>query len=136
MPNTYTVLEAKTEERPVHFEFKKCDFVTHAVLMANLNYDPFPNNGLEDVVRREIVCTELVLTAKIKSKDASSICPGTAIEYEGHKFVIKNASDPIPGDMPGESTVIVVEGSCFLTPCEPMKVLAQLRETYARSSRS
>ena len=136
MPNTYTLLEARKVERPFSFEFKKADFVTHAVMMANLNYDPFPNNGLEDIVRREIICTELVLTAKIKSKDALSIRPGEAIEYEGRKFVVQKASEPIHSDTPEQSTVMSVEGSCFLTPCEPMKVLAQLRETYARSNRS
>ena len=136
MSNTYFILEAKIEERPLLFEYKKCDFVIHAVTMANLNYDPFPNNDLEDVVRREIVCTELVLTAKLRTKDGFSICPGETIEYEGHKFVVKKAGEPIHGGTHEESDVIDVEGSCFLTPCEPMKVLAQLRETYARSNRS
>ena len=136
MPNPYTILEAKTEERPFFFDFKKCDFVVHATTMANMNYDPFPNNGMEDFVRREIVCTELVLTAKLKSKDAFSIRPGMAIEYEGRKFVVQKVSEPIRGDAPEASNVIEVEGSCLLSPCEPMKVLAQLRETYARSNRS
>ena len=136
MSNTYSTLEAKIEERPFLFEYKKCDFVIHAVTMANLNYDPFPNNDLEDVVRREIVCTELVLTAKLRTKDGLSICPGETIEYEGHKFVIKKASEPIHGGTREGSDVIDVEGSCSLTPCEPMKVLAQLRENYARSNKS
>ena len=136
MPNPYTILVAKTEERPFFFDFKKCDFVVHATTMANTNYDPFPDNDMEDFVRREIVCTELVLTAKLNSKDALPIRPGMAIEYEGHHFVVKKVSEPVRGETSEESTVIEVEGSCFLTPCEPMKVLAQLRETYARSNRS
>jgi len=136
MPNNYTLLEAKTEERPFFFDFKKCDFVTHAVMMANLNYDPFPDNGMEDIVRREFICTELVLTARVKGHDAFSVRPGAAIEYEGHRFVILNARETKHGGTPEDSTFFEVEGSCFLTPCEPMKVLAQLRETYARSNRS
>jgi len=135
MPNDYTLLQPKIEERPFFFEFKKCDFVTHAVMMANLDYDPFPNHGMEDIVRREFVCTELVLTANLQGKDALSIRPGAAIEYEGHRFVIMNASGTKHGNTPEESSVSV-EGSCFLSPCEPMKVLAQLRETYAQSNRN
>jgi hypothetical protein len=133
MPNPCNILEARTEERPVYFDFKKCDFVTHAVSMANLNYDPFPNNGLDDFVRRELVCEELVLTCKIKSDQPFRIRPGETIDYEGHKFAITK-SKPVEEEISKESGLVEVEGSCFLTPCEPMKVLARLRVEYARAS--
>ena len=133
MQNPYNILEARIEERPVYFEFKKCDFVTHAVSMANLNYDPFPNNDLDDFVRREMVCNELILICKIKSDQPFRICAGETIDYEGHKFAITK-SKPIERETSKESGLVEVEGSCFLTPCEPMKVLARLREEYARAS--
>ena len=132
MPEAYKILEARTEERPVYFDFKKCDFVTHAVTMANLNYDPFPNNGMDDFVRRELVCRELVLTCKIESNQP--IRPRQTVDYQGHEFVISR-SQPIRGDASDQAMVFEVEGSCFLTPYEPMKVLAQLRDEYARGSR-
>ena len=132
MLSACNILEARTEERPVYFDFKKCDFVTHAVTMANLNYDPFPNNGLDDFVCREIVCTELVLTGKIKSN--RPIRARETIHYQGHEFVISR-SQPIQVDTSEQSTLFEVEGSCFLTPYEPMQVLAQLRAEYARGSR-
>src|SRR3974390_3079168 len=128
MPEAYKILEARTEERPVYFDFKKCDFVTHAVTMANLNYDPFPNNGMDDFVRRELVCRELVLTCKIESNQP--IRPRQTVDYQGHEFVISR-SQPIRGDASDQAMVFEVEGSCFLTPYEPMKVLAQLRDEYA-----
>ena len=131
MPEAYKILEARTEERPVYFDFKKCDFVTHAVTMANLNYDPFPNNGMDDFVRRELVCRELVLTCKIESNQP--IRPRQTVDYQGHEFVISR-SQPIRGDASDQAMVFEVEGSCFLTPYEPMKVLAQLRDEYARGS--
>lgn len=131
MPGAYKILEARTEERPVYFDFKKCDFVTHAVTMANLNYDPFPKSGMDDFVRREIVCRELVLTGKIKSYQP--IRARETVDYEGHEFIITR-SQPIQVDAAEQSAIFEVEGSCFLTPCEPMKVLAQLRDEYARGS--
>ncbi len=131
MPNSFAILEARTEERPVYFDFKKCDFMTHAVMMTNLKYDPFPNSGMDDFVRREMVCKELVLSCKIKSNQP--IRPRETVDYQGHEFVITR-SQPIQGDPAEHSTLFEVEGSCFLTPYEPMKVLAQLRDEYARGS--
>ena len=133
MPNSYNILEARTEERPVYFDFKKCDFVTHAVSMANLNGDPFPNNGLDDFVRREPICNELVLACKIKCDQPFRIRPGETVDYEGHKFTITK-SKPVEGETSKESCLDEVEGSCFMNPCEPMKVLARLRKEYARAS--
>jgi len=133
MQNPKNILEAKTVERLIYFDFKKCDFVTHASSMANLNYDPFPNNGLDDFVRREPVCKELVLTCKIKSDRPFRIRPGETIDYEGHKFAITK-SKPVEGETSKASCLVEVEGSCFMNPCEPMKVLARLREEYARAS--
>ena len=132
MPEAYKILDARTEERPVYFDFKKCDFVTHAVTMANLNYDPFPNSRMDDFVRRELICRELVLICKIKSNQP--IRPRETVDYQGHEFVITR-SEPIQEDRAEHSTLFEVEGSCFLSPYEPMKVLAQLRGEYARGSR-
>ncbi len=127
----YRILEARTEERPVYFDFKKCDFMTHAVTMANLTYDPFPNRGMDDFVRREMVCKEVVLTCMMKSNQP--ICARETVNYQRHQFVITR-SRPIQGDTAQQSTLFEVEGSCFLSPYEPMKVLAQLRAEYARMS--
>ena len=132
MPEAYEILEARTEEHPVYFDFKKCDFVTHALTMANLSHDPFPNSGLDDFVRRELVCKELVLTCKIKSDQQTP--PQAIIDYQGHEFVITR-SQPIQEAGAEDSTLFEVEGSCFLSPNEPMKVLARLRDEYARGSR-
>ena len=131
MSKAYKILEAKTEERPVYFDFKKCDFVTHAVTMANLNYDPFPNSGMDDFVRRELICKELVLTCKMKSDQ--QVPPQGIIDYQGHEFVITR-SMPIQEAGAEDSSLFQVEGSCFLPPYEPIKVLARLRDEYARGS--
>ena len=127
------ILDPKTEERPVYFEFKKCDFVTHAATMANLDYDPFPNKELDDFVRREEVCKKLVLTFKMKPSQSSSVQTGNTIYYEGHPFVITKIL-PVQGN--SGSDPIGVEGECFLEPCEPMKILAQLRQEYSRAPSS
>jgi hypothetical protein len=122
-------LEAKTEECPFFFEFKKHEIVGHHPTMAILNYDPFPNAAMDDVVRTEIICTELVLRAKVKTKSGFPLRLGIAIEFEGHKFAVKKATGNINTDT-GES-VVEVEGPAFLSPCEPIKALAQLRSMFA-----
>jgi hypothetical protein len=124
-----TVMEAKTEERPFYYEFKKSDFVNFNPTMANLNYDPFPDKDLDDIVRREILCREVVLRAKLKGEDVISYRPSVAVVIDGHKFAITSAEINCADETSD------IEGSEFLGECEPLKTLARLREIYAASNR-
>ncbi|HEX3889206.1 MAG TPA: hypothetical protein VHX90_00020 [Verrucomicrobiae bacterium] len=114
------ILEPKTEERPHYYEFKKCEIMADHPTMAKLNYDPFPDAKMEDVVRTEIISRELILTAKLEIAGSESpSVRGKSIEYNGNKFLITTCRWSL------KSPIVEFEGKCFLTRCEPMKVLAQ-----------
>ena len=122
------VISANTEERPHYVEFTKGDFVGFNPTMVNLDYDPFPTNNLNDVVRTEIIARELVLHAKLKG-DVLEIRPGVAVSIEGRNFPVTRSEMQI--DTQGENSTADIEGVAFLTPCDPLKVLAQLREALS-----
>jgi len=134
-----TVLEAKTEEQPYFYEFKKYEVVGHHPTMANLNYDPFPEANMGDVVRREIIGRQSILHAKLKCDDgvqAMQIRPGYAVEYQGHKFAVESSEIDFESDSQSctAGARIDVVASEFLTEIEPMKVLARLREMWSTSN--
>jgi hypothetical protein len=120
------VISERTEERPFYHEFTKNDIVGFCPTMANLDYDPFPNNKLDDVVRKEIISRELLWYAKLKG-DVLPIRPGVVFERDGHRFAIIEAKINLTGRTSD------VEGSEFLTPCEPIKVLERLRKFFAEN---
>jgi len=125
----FSILEATTEERPYFFDFKKNQIMGDHPTWAKLTYDPFPNASMEDVVRTEIISTELILTAKLEVKDSAiDIHPGTSIPYQGHEFSVKESSFTFG------SPIVEVEASYFLTPCEPAEALAKLRAMLAASN--
>jgi hypothetical protein len=126
-----TVIKTKIEKRPYPFEFTKADVVGRHPTMANLNYDPFPRKNMHDVVRCEILCTELVLHATLKGDETLSCRPGHSIAIEGHTFAITSAEIDM-GEMGGGTAEI--EGSKFLGECDPIKVLAKWREMLAASN--
>jgi hypothetical protein len=126
-----SIIEAKTEERPYFFDFKKYEIMGDHPTWAKVTYDPYPDSSMEDVVRSEIISRELVLTAKLKVEDVESrmgIRPGIALEYQGNKFAVKESHFSLG------SPIVEIEGSCFLTPCEPTEALARLREMLAASN--
>jgi len=94
-----------------------------------LTYDPYPNAGMNDVVRREILGRELVLTAKLKLENrAVDIHPGIALEYQGHEFTVKESVEHLQDD------IVEVIGSHFLSLIEPVEAIAKLREILAASN--
>ena len=96
--NGVTMLEAKTEERPVYFDFPKSDFTSRHDKMSNLTYDPFPDSKSTDVVRREIIGRQVILVAKLKAP-AGSIGIGKSIIYKGQKFEFKKVSESFGDDL-------------------------------------
>jgi hypothetical protein len=126
-----SIIEAKTEERPYFFDFKKYEIMGDHPTWAKLTYDPYPDASMEDVVRTEIISTEKILTAKLEIKDVETktkMRSGIALDYQGNKYAVRKSSWSL------NSPVVEVEGSCFLTPCEPMEVLARLRKMLAASN--
>ena len=123
-----SIVTAEVEEHPHVTEFTKNDFLGHHPTMAALNYDPFPNAKMEDVVRKETVCRKLILDATLKVANPELFNLGISLVYQGHTFSITDVSGSI------KSHVVKVKGTCFLTPPEPMKVLARLREMLAASN--
>jgi hypothetical protein len=132
-----SILEAKTEERPYFFEFKKWQIMGDHPTWAKLTYDPYPNAKPEDVVRREIIGRELVLTAKLKLENtAIDISPGVALNFDGHKFAVKSATTHFLGNPDGSSAghIIDVIGSHFLSLIEPVDAIEKFREALAASN--
>ena len=123
-----SVVSAKTEERPIYFEFTKNDIVGRHPTMANLGYDPYPEAKNNDIVRREIIGRELVLRAMLKGP-AGSLRLGIAFEHNGHKFALRKVEEHL--DVEGGDSTFEVEGTEPLRPIEPMKDLAKLRELLA-----
>jgi hypothetical protein len=124
-----SILEAKTEERPYFYEFPKYMIMGDHPTWAILTYDPYPNAGMNDVVRREILGRELVLTAKLKLENrAVDIHPGIALEYQGHEFTVKESVEHLQDD------IVEVIGSHFLSLIEPVEAIAKLREILAASN--
>lgn len=117
-------LSAKVEEHPQYYDFTKNELLGDCPGMVKLNYDPFPDKQLTDVVRREIIARKLVLQAKLKG-DVFDIRPGVAVPYEGRSFAVISSNIKF-----GDSTADI-EAEVFLTPPEPMKSLAALRESLA-----
>jgi hypothetical protein len=129
MQNEMSIVQARTEERPYFHEFRKYDFMGEGPTMPKLKYDPFPNAALNDVVRTEIIATELVLIAVIKGP-LNCLKMGMALKYGKHNFGLKKITMKF-GD---GGCIFDIEGSTFLTPCEPLKTLAKLRQTYLETS--
>lgn len=127
---TIIILEARTEELPHYFEFKKSQIVGYHETLANLNYDPFPNAKSDDTVRTEIIARKLVLHARIKAPPGS-ITMANPFEYQGQSFIL----DKIKENWGEELDEYEVEGFAFLTPCDPAQTLAQLRKMLAASNR-
>jgi len=123
------VSSAKTEQRPYYHDFIKNDFMGHCPTMASLDYDPFPDKKLDEVVRTEIICQQLVLNAKLEG-EVDDLRPGIALNFEGRSFAIAKATIQINTE--GGDSKSEIEAITFLTPCEPIKVLAQLREHYSK----
>jgi hypothetical protein len=131
--------EPTMEERPYFFEFKKCELVGHHPMWPKLTYDPFPDAGMDDVVRREIIGRELIFRAKLKIADivkATEIRPGKALNYGPHKFAVIESTinfEPRPNNS-SEGAIVDVVGSEFLTPIEPLENMRRLREMLAASN--
>jgi hypothetical protein len=126
------IISKHIDEVPHFFEFTKNDFVADCPGMENLDYDPFPDKKPEDVARREIIAQKLVLHATLKG-DVMDIRPGVDITIDGHDFAVTSAKTNIDIKDDQDSTA-EVEGQAFLTPSEPLKVLAQLRKALAADS--
>ncbi len=121
------LVSARTEEQPQYFDFTKNDFMGECLGMAKLDHDPFPDKKPYEVVRTEIVARKLVLHAKVKG-DVLEMRPGMSLSFEGRDFAV--TSSEIQIDTEGDDSIAEVEGEVFLSPPEPMKVLAQLRRAY------
>src|SRR6266496_3755509 len=126
--NKVTILDASTEEVPHYFDFRKADIMGRHPTMANLNYDPFPNAKNNDIVRTEVIARKLLLRANLKAP-AGSITMADRFDYQGHSFIL----DKIKEHLEEEPAQYEIEGFVFLTPCDPMQVLARLRKTLAAS---
>lgn len=113
------------EEVPHFFGFTKNDFVADWPGMPNLDYDPFPAKKLEDVVRNEIIARKLVLRATLRG-GVLDIHPGVRVTIDGQDFAVTSAKIAINAKDDQECTS-EIEGEHFLTPPEPLKVLAKWR---------
>jgi hypothetical protein len=123
------IISESVEECPHYHDFIKSDFVGICSGMATLNYDPFPDKQLNDVVRTEIVARKLVLHVKLKG-DVFHIGPGVAFKHKNHNFAVTISDVSI--DAESGNSIADVEGEAFLSRPEPIKVLAQLREALAK----
>jgi hypothetical protein len=126
------MVSAKVEEAPEYFDFTKNDLVGDCPGMAKLDYDPFPDKALGDVVRREIIARKLVLRATIKGdfEGVNAIRPGAAVTHEGRAFAILRSQMKV--NTAGNTATADIEGQAFLTRAEPLKALAALRECFAK----
>lgn len=123
------IVSESVEEQPHYFDFIKNDFIGTCPGMATLNYDPFPDKQIKDVVRTEIIARKLVLHVRLKG-DVLHIRPGIVLKHKGHDFAVKKSVIHI--DTKGDNSIADVEGEAFLAPPEPMKILAQLRQALAK----
>ena len=124
------IISRTIEECPHYFDFRKQDFTGPHPTMANLDYDPFPEKGANDVVRTEIVARKLVLHATLKG-DVLGIRHGVNISVDGHDFAVTGVKMKIDTAVESNSTADV-EGEVFLAAPDPLSVLAQLRRSLAR----
>jgi len=131
-----TVIRKRIEEVTEFHEFTKADFIGDYPGIAPLEHDPFPDKKPHDVVRREIIAQKLVLRARLKG-DVLSIRPGFSIKIDGYDFAVSVANIAINTNNDGQSTS-EIEAEHFLTPPEPLKLLAKLRnqEEIYRDDRS
>ena len=131
--------EPTLEEQPYFFEFKKYEIVGEHPTWPKLTYDPFPDAGMHDVVRREIIGRQMIFRAKLKVSDpvmAMDFRPGKALDYGGHRFAVEESKIDFEARSNGSSggAVIEVMGSEFLTPIEPIENIRRLREMLAASN--
>jgi hypothetical protein len=133
------ISEPKLEEQPYFFEFKKYMVVGEHPTWPRLTYDPFPNAGMEDVVRREIIGRQIIFRAKMEISDpvvAMEIRPGKALNYGEHKFAVEESTidfEPRPNNSSNGAIVDVV-GSEFLTLTEPTEIIGRWRGMLAASN--
>lgn len=118
------MIRAETEERPRYFNFTKQMFLGWHPTMPNLNYDPFPDAEMDDIVRTEIIGRELFLEATIQGDDGL-LGPGMAVRHEGRDFAIISAETNFG------TGITKIEASVFLQLNEPVAILTKLREIYS-----
>jgi hypothetical protein len=123
-----TVIESRIQEQPIRFQFRKQDVMGMHPTMANLDYDPFPDAGPNDVVREEIIGRQLVLHAKCRGP-GDSLRPGLTVNADGRPFALTEVAEA-PSLQDGPST-FVIEGVYQENDADPLKVLAQLRARLA-----
>jgi hypothetical protein len=125
------IITARTEERPQYFEFTKNYFMGEWPGMVKLDHDPFPDKKPNEVVRTEIISRKLVLHAILKG-DVIGVRPGVALPYEGRNFAV--ISSEIQIGTQDDNSLAEVEAEFYLSPPEPMKVLAQLRRAFSKQT--
>ena len=106
-------------------KFTKNDFTANWAGNPKLEHDPFPDKNPEDVVREEVIARKLILHANL-SGDVMDIRPGATITVDGYTFSVMSAKINL---MPvnSEEMTSEIEGLLWLTPPEPLKLLARLR---------
>jgi hypothetical protein len=126
-PNLVTVISMRTEERPIHFDFTKNDFLGHSPPMVKLAYDPFPRASWDEVVRREIIGRELFVTAVLKADEVSlALRAGRVVALNRTEYLLKRT---IPRMSEG---TVEIEGSRPLGRIDPEKTLTNLRKSFSR----
>ncbi len=124
----FEIISAKVTECPILFDFKKQDIVGDLAGMPKVETDPFPDKGLDEVVRTEIIGHKLVLKATIKG-NMTGISPAALIPYDGRQFAIVHFEIQY-GAQDDEHTA-EIEAECKLDRVEPLKALASLRAAFS-----
>jgi len=119
-----------TEERDREFEVQKHDLVGFHPSMVNLDYDPFPRAGLDEVVARAPMGRELILHAKLKGP-VGSVSLGMLLAVAGHKFAPTRVTEHI--DTKKDECEFDVEAAEWLAYTEPLKIIAELRRKLAEA---
>jgi hypothetical protein len=127
------IISAKTEEKPHYFNITKGHIVGAQIGgphpgYPELKYDPFPNAQVDDIVRTEIIGRKLILTAQLRGPSDSQLM-GHAIEYQGHKFAVKNLVKHFDG--PPDDRLFEVEGEAFTVLIEPVEAIKRTMRMLA-----
>jgi hypothetical protein len=122
------VVKERTKEQPFYSEIKKYEIVAPWQGMPDVTYDPFPDAQMEDVVRREIICRELLWFATLKGDDIAQVNPSIMFVRGDKKFTVTSA------EIRFDEGTCEVEGSMFLSKCEPRELIKRLRGIYAESN--
>jgi len=123
-----TVIEPRIEERPIRFQFTKRTVMNPHPTMTNLDYDPFPDAGPDDVVGEEIIGRRLVLHAKCRGP-GDALRMGLTVDAGGRSFALTKVEEV--SDLQGGPSTFVIEGVHEENDADPLKVLAQLRGRLA-----